>query len=233
MKHIKKNLIDSTQQYLYDNFDELTSLDHDVLISTNQQTKGVGRRGNQWIDQSNALAFSFTLQAHSKQTLTPLELGALLSLYIEKKFDKEIFLKWPNDILTSKGEKVGGILCQLKGSTVVAGIGLNLGHSNNVSEICNDRYTVSTVLDSYISSDLQHEIPHEIVQFIKSNRLDEQTVIEEWKKRCLHIDKPVTIINDSNEVSGIFKGIGQWGQAVIEIDKESREFYSGSLRFTI
>jgi BirA family biotin operon repressor/biotin-[acetyl-CoA-carboxylase] ligase len=35
-------------------------------------------------------------------------------------------LKWPNDLVLSSGEKLGGILCEKVESGVIAGIGLNL-----------------------------------------------------------------------------------------------------------
>jgi BirA family biotin operon repressor/biotin-[acetyl-CoA-carboxylase] ligase len=39
---------------------------------------------------------------------------------------KEVMLKWPNDLVLSSGEKLGGILCEKVESGVIAGIGLNL-----------------------------------------------------------------------------------------------------------
>ena len=47
---------------------------------------------------------------------------------------KEIFLKWPNDVLID-GKKVAGVLCECNGDNVIAGIGVNVSQTEFSPEI--------------------------------------------------------------------------------------------------
>jgi len=65
-----------------------------------------------------------------------LEIGLITISFLKNKFNKDLFLKWPNDILTSDGKKCGGILCQyIDKSTIVVGLGINLGKLEVPKEI--------------------------------------------------------------------------------------------------
>ncbi len=128
MYHQHFNSIASTQTYLKDNLELLKEKDDDILISASEQSAGLGQRGNQWDNYPNNITLSFTLEPQRVATLTPLEIGILVISFIKKKFNQDLFLKWPNDILTKEGKKCGGILCQyIDSSTVIVGVGINLG----------------------------------------------------------------------------------------------------------
>ena len=47
---------------------------------------------------------------------------------------REIFLKWPNDVLVD-GRKIAGILCERNGDNVIAGIGINVNQTEFSPEI--------------------------------------------------------------------------------------------------
>jgi BirA family transcriptional regulator, biotin operon repressor / biotin---[acetyl-CoA-carboxylase] ligase len=53
--------------------------------------------------------------------------------------DVAIQLKWPNDVLSSKGEKLCGILLERSGDAIVAGFGINLvSHPANIERPVSD-----------------------------------------------------------------------------------------------
>lgn len=53
--------------------------------------------------------------------------------------DIAVQLKWPNDIITTKAEKICGILLERSGEAVVAGFGINLrSHPANLDRPVND-----------------------------------------------------------------------------------------------
>ena len=128
MHHIHFDQCESTQNYLKNNWDELIVNHENILISTDHQTKGIGRRGNSWKELSNSLFLSFSLSANEVLTLTSLEIGVLIVDFISQKFNTDLRLKWPNDILTKDGHKCGGVLCNVvEKNQIIVGIGLNLG----------------------------------------------------------------------------------------------------------
>ena len=47
--------------------------------------------------------------------------------------------------------------------------------------------------------------------------LDNQSLIDLWMESCSHINKTIEFNKDNKKISGIFKGINNEGQALIEV----------------
>jgi biotin-[acetyl-CoA-carboxylase] ligase BirA-like protein len=197
----------------------------EYLISTDHQSQGVGRQGSQWIHFSNALAFSFTLKPNEEITLTPLEIGILLA----KFFKPKVLIKWPNDLLNEKGEKLGGILCQLVNKQIIVGIGLNLKMQTEDNPYF--PYPVNAIFnESELDSDIKQKLPPKIVDYILHNRLSPEMIHREFNQYCSHLHKEVEITNNSDTQVGLFTGISNIGEALIVSDGEIKKVLTGSLR---
>jgi BirA family biotin operon repressor/biotin-[acetyl-CoA-carboxylase] ligase len=231
MYHQHFNSIASTQTYLKDNLELLKEKDDDILISASEQSAGLGQRGNQWDNYANNITLSFTLEPQRVATLTPLEIGILVISFIKKKFNQDLFLKWPNDIITSEGKKCGGILCQyIDSSTVIVGVGINLG---KFFVPLNNQYRhglASVDQNLEISSQDQERISKELYLFVKMNRISAALDIKKsFDLFCYHLNMNVSIFEDGEDHHGLFKGIGVNGEALIEINSTTRAFLSSSL----
>ncbi len=228
MQHIHLPSCASTQSYLIENIKP--SDGESILVSTANQQDGVGRTGNHWDHFSNALAFSFTLSPNSTATLTPLEIGTQLVLFLEEHYGVSLKLKWPNDLLTNDGNKCGGIITtMINENLLVVGIGLNLGIINDSGS-----GTYKTPVDSIIHTEIDEsdkkEVPKKIYDYITSNRIPSVGVLELWPTMCYHLGHAVRIESGNQTAIGEFKGIGAQGEAVIsERDGKITHMYSGSL----
>lgn len=201
----------------------------EILISTDHQIAGRGRQGAKWVQFNDALAFSFTLKPNENLTLTPLEVGVHLANF----FSSKVFLKWPNDLLNESGQKLGGILCQLVGNTVVVGIGLNL-KTDKASLASHDfPYAVAGLFEeSSLDSNIRKELPLKIVNFVLSNRLTKEEVEKEFLRHCLHKNKNVVIESGNDIFKGSFVGINADGAAlIVDSDQQEKAVLTGSLTF--
>ena len=219
MEHLHFNEIASTQSHLI----ELLNQGSDTkLVSAKEQTSGRGRSSNTWDSYENSLAFSFIAESATTPTLTSLEIGVLICKFAK---NSQLSLKWPNDIINSEGQKCGGILIQLINNIPVIGIGLNWGISKH-----NDSYKTpkGNIFNEAISEDDYKNIPGDIYKYITNNRLTDSEIITEWNLLCSHKDKQVSII-DTSEAKGIFKKIGPFGEAYLDINGNIQKFYAGSL----
>lgn len=234
MYHTHFNIIHSTQIYLRDNLVELKNHSPDILISTSEQTLGVGRRGSQWDSYSNSLAMSFTLKPNPVPTLTPIEIGILVIEFLKKEFDVSIFLKWPNDLLTKEKAKCGGIICQyIDTETVIAGLGLNLGHEENENlPPAHYKHGIGSVLSTVrITVEEQKNISEKMYQYILSNRIISTEIIQShFNTSCIHIGSKVDIDDDGFSYNGKFIGIGKNGEALVEVDESIKSFLASSLK---
>ena len=233
MHHSHFNSIHSTQIYLRDNLVELKRHSPDILISANEQTAGIGRRGNQWDSYSNSIAMSFTVSPHSVPTLTPIEIGLLSAIFFEKEFGISIRLKWPNDLLTLEGKKCGGIIAQyVDTQTVVAGLGVNLGTTQTSLAPSHYKHGLGSINPALNFGPDEHKsISLRIYSFILNNRIKSGAQIEEmFKEYCIHLNQMVALDDDGEHYKGLFLGIGKNGEALVEIDGTCQSFLSSSLK---
>jgi len=213
-QHIHLATIDSTQNYLRDNFNG-----GNVLVSTGEQTSGFGRQGKLWIHQKESLAFSFTLKPGEVATLTPLEVAVLISDFFKKIFSLELKLKWPNDLLNEKGEKCGGILIQNIDGVLMVGVGINLTLGRPIKE--RTFYPAGSLKITRVSV---RNLSRDIYEYILKHRLNPTIIKKSWAEKCIHMDATVQI----DKLTGVFKGLGPMGEALV-FNGEVVSVYSGQL----
>jgi BirA family biotin operon repressor/biotin-[acetyl-CoA-carboxylase] ligase len=109
-----------------------------TVVGAEEQTAGHGRHGRAWHSEpgfglyiSVILRYQFT---PSTLPVVTLALGLAASEAILKSTDLVCDLRWPNDILL-QSKKCAGILTQLEGSAIIAGIGINVNHSRFPDEL--------------------------------------------------------------------------------------------------
>ena len=219
--HLKET--ESTQTYLKQNYSDLHQ---EILVSTSNQIGGHGRRGTQWKHLPDALAFSFTLKPNDTLTLTPLEVGCLLA----KFFSPKLLVKWPNDLINDRKEKVGGIICQLVGDVIVVGVGINLFVDPAMD--FDFPYPIGGIFPEKpnLKNDFYESLPQELYQFILENRLTPLQVQSEFSKFCSHQAQEVKITDQKREFTGKFVGITVHGEAILEKDGIETKVLTGSLR---
>lgn len=211
------NEIDSTQSYLVDFLKNNSDLcKENIVVSTNNQTMGRGRGSNNWRQQTNAVAFSFTIKPLEVITLTSLEVACHIVNFLKN----DPLVKWPNDILNSNKEKVGGIIINLLDDIAIVGIGLNISHSQD------DQFKS---LNLKVDDKFKINMPRKIYQYILDNRLSSDEVIAKWNSYCAHKNSKVTLVESNEKFTGMFYGIGKNGEAILEIDGTNKSFYNGSL----
>ncbi len=103
-----------------------------TLVGADEQTAGQGRYGRQWHSEPGAgLYVSMVLRNPFPADALPLvtlALGLATSEAILKATDLFCDLRWPNDVLI-QSKKCAGILTQLEGEAIIAGIGINVNHT--------------------------------------------------------------------------------------------------------
>lgn len=100
-----------------------------TLVGADEQLAGVGRHGRTWYSKADqGLYLSVVLRPPLESAALPLvmlALGLAVQEAITELTSLQPDLRWPNDVLID-GKKCAGILAQLDGDAVLAGIGINL-----------------------------------------------------------------------------------------------------------
>jgi BirA family biotin operon repressor/biotin-[acetyl-CoA-carboxylase] ligase len=94
------------------------------IVGAEEQTAGMGRHGRKWISDSGAGLYVSMVFAAKPVPVIMLSLGLATRDAIGGGAD----LRWPNDVLIN-GKKCAGVLAQLEGDTIIAGIGINVSQT--------------------------------------------------------------------------------------------------------
>lgn len=151
-QHIKLERVDSTNRYAQD-MAKNELLHEGAIISATEQFSGKGQRGSSWQTMAGKnLTFSLFLKPHFLQANQQFLLSQCIALAvfdsIKNYCQKDVFIKWPNDILIND-KKAAGILIEnsLKNDKIdysIIGIGLNI----NQTEFENLPYATSLKLET-------------------------------------------------------------------------------------
>ncbi len=127
--YLKK--VGSTQTYLKELLKNKTlKLPHAVI--TDIQTDGIGSRDNSWQGMKDNLFLSFAITIDDLPKDLKLESSSIYFAYLLKDLlndlNSSVWLKWPNDFYIDD-LKIGGMITNVVGDTIVCGVGLNLANS--------------------------------------------------------------------------------------------------------
>jgi len=102
---------------------------HGTIVGADEQTAGMGRHGHSWhSEKGTGLYVSIILRLEKTAPVITLALGIAVQEAIAELTGLAPDLRWPNDVLLN-GLKCAGILTQLDGDAVIAGIGINVSQA--------------------------------------------------------------------------------------------------------
>lgn len=206
--------------------------DQSLYVAENQ-TKGKGRRGRNWISPKGKDLF-FTLLLRPE--LAPADasmltlIAALAGVSAAKKYTGEDFqIKWPNDIVKN-GKKVCGILTEMGLEMqdidyVVIGIGWNLNRTEFVKDIADMASSVFVETGQKINRAgflalFLEEFMERYQLFLKEKSL--AFCKEEYNRRLINIGREVKVIQKNEELIYRSRGINDRGELLVE-DKSGEE----------
>ncbi len=205
---------------------KLLSKDYLIVISE-KQTAGRGRQGRDWYSPNTGNIY-MTVKFRDKNT-APLSLiiGLLISEAIDSVSGKKINvgLKWPNDLLISK-KKICGILVEseINADEVEFVVGIGVNYSLPKKEIWWGE--IGKLADILPREKLINSILRSVVHYVENGYENWKTA---WEKRCMHMDKELEAVsNNQRDIQiGIFKGINEEGNMILQTESEMKIISSG------
>lgn len=222
--------VDSTNQYLKDNY---SNSKEEVILVSDEQTKGKGRLGNPWSsDKGTGIWMSLILRPNinpseaSKITLTA---AAAVAEAIEEVTEAKTGIKWPNDIVID-GKKVCGILTEMGAELghvnyIILGIGINVSQMNFPEDIKNKATSIK------LATEIEYSRLDIIDSFLKKfkvlykdflgNNMD--SIIEINRKKSVSINRKVFLIRGDSKVEVDSLDIDINGELIV---KENNKVYN-------
>lgn len=228
MKFLKFDEIDSTNNYMKENFSKFENYD---IIAAKNQTSGRGRRGNTWSSSEGMALFSFLLKTENKLDILeyiklPLIAGISTLVALKKIKDGAYNFKWTNDVFLDN-KKLCGILIEKVEENFIIGIGINV---RNIIPDELQKIAISMNSDHDIDDlilKVVEEFSNYYKKFINGNWNE---ILQEINQYNFLKDKIIKVHIGEQVFQGRAKNITQDGRLEIEIDGELKLFSVGEIK---
>ncbi|MGL1931152.1 MAG: biotin--[acetyl-CoA-carboxylase] ligase [Desulfotalea sp.] len=200
-----------------------------TVVWADNQSEGRGRLGKKWQSaKEKGLYCSIIYYPHCRRkdyTKITLVTGLAVAEVLESIVDKDVMLKWPNDVFID-GKKCGGILCEMvlgsERDAIIIGIGINVLHEDeDFNEDIKYKTTSLKICGSIISIEmLLDEIYRKTItlnnSFCNGEWID---ILKEWRQRDFLVGKESEwLLNDGRIKIGRSQGVDEEGLLYIVTD---------------
>lgn len=233
MRIFRFESIDSTSDYLkakedIENFD---------LAIAEIQTKGRGRRGNNWVSNKGMALFSFVLKAEKDISIEeysklPLVTGISVLKGIKRIEELDLKFKWTNDIYLDD-KKLSGILVEKVKDFFIIGIGINVNNKEMGAAEGTAVSLTNKTKKSYIIEDIIFTIIDEFKKYYRRFCDGEwKYILDEINSRNYLKGKTINIVSTNGRVTGIANEIAQDGRLEVEISGTKKLFDIGEIHIS-
>jgi BirA family transcriptional regulator, biotin operon repressor / biotin---[acetyl-CoA-carboxylase] ligase len=214
--------------------------EHGLVVLAKRQTLGRGRMQRIWESPAGGLWMSVLIKPKlnladaAKLTLST---GVALAKAFRALYGLEVGIKWPND-LVYKGEKIAGILGEVAGEwntvqTLILGIGVN---ANLKRKELSSEFAATTLYEllgyevnlNQLGAAILLELEKEVLALEHG---DAQGLRDRWMFYAVGVGNLVTVERAGEVYKGIFQGIHENGELILNQDGKELYFSSGEVKF--
>ena len=230
--------LESTQDYVRDIAEDEEFFPEGIVVQCLTQTKGRGRRGNEWSSPMGNLYMSLLLRPGCPAQAAG-QLSFVIAVALSSAMDEVMAaghvktLKWPNDILID-GKKAAGILLESNISKiatvdyVVVGIGVNIMAAPDGAVKLQDVakgaqvpvHPFRDIVLSHISAHYRH--------WQTAGFADVRT---QWLAQAHGMDQPMVARLPDREEKGVFRGIDDAGTLLLDRGNDVMKISAGDVFF--
>ncbi len=207
-----------------------------TAIMAKHQSQGRGQRGTTWLAPAGmnmTASFIYSPNALAVVDQFALTVHASLAVYdvIKELVKKDVYIKWPNDIMIGK-RKIAGILLENKLSghtikTVIAGIGINVYQKEFASEIAHK--TTSLFLENpeieLSLIDLVKRVQRRLLYYQDIFQTDDFTNHLDLYNERLFLKNIMSFFTiDGSPIEGQIKGVEKDGLLIIRHEQETKKY---------
>lgn len=209
-----------------------------LIVITNEQTAGRGQQGNVWLSAANLnLTFSVIFFPSTYFIADSFYLNIISSLAVSETLerflpsDKQVTVKWPNDIHIGN-KKVCGILIEntLRGdkiNSVVMGIGINVNQAlfdlPNATSLLQEAGRELNLQEIFIQ--LCETLEHYYIKLEQGLKSELHSL---YLQKLFGLNETRSFADAEGNFSGIIRGITASGE--LQIEKESGQIQSYSFK---
>lgn len=203
-----------------------------IVVQAIRQTAGRGRLGRSWVSEEGNLFFSMAFEFPLKDlghlvTVSALSLAQILSRLAPQE---KVSLKWPNDVLMNEA-KISGILLEKgDGDYIITGIGVNIVSAPEIPDIL---YPTNSLRNAGIETTADTLLTQYLQQFDSNLQILRQQgfvpLKKQWLNMAANLNKQILVRQLDKEETGIFRGIDDNANLIIETAGELKKILAGDI----
>ena len=209
--------------------------DKNICLIADEQTEGIGRRGNQWVSPKGNIYLSFLLEYNlsiEEHFLFTAVAANSIMLCLNNYINENIYIKWPNDIIVNDS-KIAGIMTDItehKGIRyIIIGIGINIETSPKLID-----YKTSFV-KNFNSKFIYEEFLLNLFQNFFSEYAmiinnEHNNIINKFRDNMKDLEKKITILLPNGKKEKVFlKDLNFDGSLLIEKEGKVESIFSARI----
>ncbi|MDC0088272.1 biotin--[acetyl-CoA-carboxylase] ligase [Akkermansiaceae bacterium] len=190
---------------------------HGTIVLAEHQLAGRGRRGSEWLSKpGDGLLFSMVVRPdYSREFWSRIALvtGLAITSCLRDEWQLAAEVKWPNDVFIS-GKKSCGILVEAHEGFAVIGVGLNVAYSPAGDDFTSVWEELGKPVDrEEILADILNAIWKEVAD---CGSAEFSNQLSRLRRMCILNGKSITFNSNGKAYQGLFKGIGNSGEMLVE-----------------
>lgn len=192
---------------------------HGAVVVAREQTAGRGRRGRDWASAPDkGLWLSIVL--HRGRLACPAQLIPFAAALAVADACREVGgvdaqIKWPNDVLAG-GKKIAGILAEVEGEAIIAGIGINANHES--ADFPEDLRARAGSIHTQGGRMVElRALEHALLQGLRAYT-EAENLLEEYTRRCITLGAGVTVVEPTRSYAGVALSLDGDGALLVRDD---------------
>ena len=211
-----------------------------LLVVSDSQTAGKGRRGRSWESRMGEGIFMTLLLkpdiAPGNASMLTLVMALAVRAGIRQVTGIDTQIKWPNDIVCD-GKKVCGILTEMSAQIdyinyIVVGVGINVSNEvfpEEVASTATSLYLLTGVTCSRakLISEIMAQFEIYYAQYLQTQDLS--GLMNEYNSHLVNRGRSVRVLNPKREYTGVAHGINQAGELLVQTEDGIMHVSSGEV----
>ena len=209
--------------------------DKNICLIADEQTEGIGRRGNQWVSPKGNIYLSFLLNYNlliEDHFLFTAVAANSIMICLNKYINKNIYIKWPNDIIINES-KIAGIMTEIVEQDgikyVIIGIGINIETSPKIIDYktcCVNNFNSKVKYEEFLLNFFQTFFA-EYTMIVKN---EHKKIINKFRNSMKDLEKKITILLPNGKKETVFlKNLNFDGSLLIEKEGKNESIFSARI----
>ncbi|WP_073998653.1 biotin--[acetyl-CoA-carboxylase] ligase [Anaerococcus urinomassiliensis] len=229
-KEVHLESVDSTNTYIKDKLNKGEDIS---IVTADEQVRGKGQKDRAFVSPKGGLYISLNISVpDSDLILVTSQTGVLLAKALKKMSNKDIKIKWLNDLYIGN-KKLAGILCESavdhKGHAqyTIVGIGINLIELSPIPEDLRPIMTTLFGKDSKLTlSDTIENVKYYLIPAILSMQegICQSKLLENYNELMAKKGDEVIVYSKDEEIAGTLIGMDDKLDLILEVGNEEKTF---------